>query len=189
MIYTFKLPDDFSEKLIGEYDREIGDSPHNLSAFRNVESWVPTIVKFRVNENKIDAIPCVNMPLKIFRADLANEVKKVCNNEVALIQIKVFFKEKTSKEKYFVVFPLNEVEIWDLKKSEWAPLNTPDWPKDQPMHLYNMVLKGDAELKYCIAINKHWNSMFLFNSAVKEIIEKYSKWVTIFEPQNYKQPA
>ena len=183
-VYTYDFPEDHPEKLIGVYDKASGDSPHDLKVFGYKESWRPPALHFTVPASRLDPVPATNLPVHVFRDDLASEIARIDGDEVVIIPLRVT-AAKEEINGFSIVHPHRKVAIWDLEKSKWRGLGGPDWPKDQPMFMQDMVLKDKIE-EFKVAYNRQWSSMLLFNEAVASTIRVSRSWVKVFIPQHYR---
>lgn len=183
-IYSYRFPKNYSQSLIGTYDQSSGDSPHDLIAFGLKTSWRPPSVSFEVSLEKIDLIPATNLPLALVRADLGQEIADVSDGAVDLIPVVLVAGNLTTKA-FSILHPSHHLEIWDLAKSDWLPLDTPDWPKDRPMFMKDMILKTGTTMPVSIAYNKHWPSMIVFNEQIAKLIRNSGSWVEIYTPSHY----
>jgi len=183
-IYTYEFDCEIPQDLIGTYVKESGDSPHDLMAFDKPLEWSPPKVEFEAELERIDAVPATNLPLHVTNKELAEAIKQVAEDDVVIIPFAAKAKCGSSTELY-VIHPVKRVSIWDMDASKWEPLDLPNWPKDRPMYMHNMVLKQNGIEPFSIAYNKSWSSMLVFNQEIAELFSKHSNWLKIITPEHY----
>jgi len=183
-IFTYQFDYEIPEELIGVYIKESGDSPHDLMAFNNPLEWSPPTVEFDSELERIDAIPATNLPLHVASKELAEAIKEVARDDIVLIPFSVKTKDNISTD-FYVLHPVKRVSIWDMEASKWEPLDIPDWPKDRPMYMHDMVLMQKDIEPFSIAYNKNWNSMLVFNQEIAGLLSMHSNWLKIITPEHY----
>lgn len=185
-VFAYKLPDDYADKLIGVYDKETGDSPHDLMAFGYKPEWNPPVVRFDVPFSRIDLIPSTNLPLPLIHNELGTSIARIAGDALRLIPISVTDHKGSASADFSLMLPTTEVEIWDLERSTWRGLDMAGWPANKPMFMSDMVIKEDLELSVPIAFNAHWKSMVVFQSQVADLIRESGSWAEVFVPQHYR---
>lgn len=185
-LFTYKLPDDSADNLIGVYDKETGDSPHDLRAFGYKPDWKPPVVRFDVPFSRIDLIPSTNLPLPLICNELALSIARIAGEAIRLIPIKVTDHKGTKSDDFSLMLPTTETEIWDLDKSTWRGLDMVGWPKNKPMFMSDMVIKERISMSTPIAFNAHWKSMVVFTEPIADLIRDSGSWVHVFVPHHYR---
>jgi len=183
-IYTYDFDYEIPQELIGMYIKESGDSPHALKSLDMPSKWSAPKVEFDAELGRIDAIPATNLPLHVASKELAEAIKEVAKDDIVLIPFEAKTKGNISTD-FYVLHPVKMVSIWDMQASKWEPLDSPNWPKDRPMYLHDMVLMQKGIEPFSIAYNKNWNSMLVFNQEIADLFSKHSNWLKILIPEHY----
>jgi len=184
-VYSYRFPDYYSDKLIGVYDPDSGDSPHALMGRPLEPGWRPPNVIFDTDLANIDAIPSTNLPLPLVHDKLARDIWALAREDVTLIPVKVI-ANGIQNDTFSILHPKVSFQVWDLERSTWKGTGTENWPADKPMFMRNMLLKTELVLPTFITFNSDWPSMVVFKKEVADLIVSAGSWVQIFRPQGYK---
>lgn len=186
MLYYPTFITDSSNAVIGVYDKRSGEAPSVLKQLDDPYQWRAPTLHFTAAEQQVDAIVPVNMPLWVMQLPLANAIQQLAPDALVLLPIRCVFAGKAS-DNYCVLWPLHRQAVWDLAKSDWAPLPMASWPADRPFYLYDMQLIADVALAYPLVANRHHPSVLVVNDVVKQLIDSHCTTVQCLSLAEYRR--
>ena len=165
--FFLNLPDNYKEKLTGEYDRNSESDAYDLMNCTALpENWQCPDVKFECKLKQLPLVPVLAAPFIILHKTIVKKISDLTANSAQYLPVKVIAKNGTSED-FLAVNILSEHEVWDLNVSTWKGAS---WDESSPSSMRNMMTKRNLSIEGHIFRNKDFSPLIVVSKELGSVL-------------------